>query len=601
MVINAYKITDLLGNVLYSNGQSQIIVPEWHSFATPMDGNNPAKYRTSQAMLSAVGLPDNLTLLMGKDVWDHGSWQWCEDGRAVNPWDSSWGSYFDHPWAELPTATGTDIPPDGRATGIYFYFSETKYVHLDFNGIRSGSPMKYFIFYDTTIPNNYLFTFSGEYETGSYNNGGTFPWYDVSRHKVYQYQFNIYQEYLTLGGKNGDCSWFRGVDNPKEMTLEINPGLPNFTISDVDAYFSNIGGTSEYDNDSTEESYGQNGSYNDGSDTIENDALPSGSLNSGLINNFYLGNDDVQIGAQTVQQKLDTLGEWLSSFHFDSSFATRMNALVSLKLFFSAGNPDYDPLDVSQGHLRIGDSDVGSGTDRVDVARAEQFTQKKIVENYRVQRYFGNFLDYAPHTKIQIYLPFCGMQELDPSLVIDKDLTIWLKTDWITGDIVYTIHSNGTLIYHFTGNACFDIPMTGADYGAKVTSLVSTAISAATLVGASVINPAAGGAMLGAAAVGAAGLATASQNVSAMTKGTLTNTFSMMDKLQPYLIITRPVQVKATSYASEKGYPSQITANLGSVHGFCTIAEWKLHNMPAVPKEVIDRLDTLVRTEGIIL
>ena len=600
MILTSRKITDLNGNDL--NLTLSLYIEDKKTITPIVDLHQDAVwYEDTQSMLFAHGLDMNMTLDVEDNIWNQGAESMLRHTKAINVI----GNNYPIRYSDLPSITLNNV----EIWGYRFYFSQTKYMVMGTRESSGRGKLNQFWFFEEGVP-LWLFNFTATLPTSAYRHIFSVPWYDLSSRTAYVYSM-IYNDTAYMRPDEFLMQPTVGTSDPNypgrqpiQCQINLNAVNPSFDLDDVHRYFSDISSSTEWDNDSSEESEGQNGEYNDNSDIIGNDALSDGCLNSSLINNFYLGNDDNQLGTTTVQEKLDIIGQWLCDFDFGSSFSNRLNSLVSLKLFFSAGDPDYEATDTTAGHLIIGGSDVrheypGVGYKIVNACRTEQFTQKKIVENFKVQKYFGNFLDYAPHTRIQIYLPFCGMQELDPSLVIDKNLTIWLKTDWVTGDIVYTIHSNGTLIYHFTGNACFDIPISASDYGGKVTSLVSTAISAATMIGGAVSGnaPIAVGGALGIAG----NLATLGQKVETYTKGTLANTFSMMDKLQPYLIITRPIQVKATSYASEKGYPSQITANLANVQGFCTIAEWKPKNMPAVPKEVIDRLDTLVRTEGIIL
>lgn len=596
MIITAKKITDLNGNIIAGAALSLVISEEKSvtPIVQPGDPTEHVEYDDTMSMLFAHGLDQNLTLVIQKYYANGaGAESMVNHGEAINPIDQEYPIDISD-----ATVTPSILINNEEIWGFRFYFSGTKYMVIGATNPRTGFFNRYY-FYEEPNP-MWLFNFGYQLPSNVHQWMTTIPWYNTTTRDGYFY----YMVYYADTWFRPDKYWFPPqTTQPGICQINTNPQYPSFDLDDVHTYFTEINTSSEWDNDSSEENNDQNGDYNDSSDTIGNDALPDGCLNSSLINNYYLGNADNLLGGTTINDKLDVIGQWLCDFDFGSSFSNRLNSLVSLKLMFSSGDPDYDTTDTYTKVLHIGgtvvDHDYSGTVKYVNAGKASQFTQHKIVEDYKVQKYFGNFLDYAPYTKIQIYLPFCGLQELDPSLVIDKNLTIWLKLDWITGDIVYTIHSNGTLIYHFTGNSCFDIPISASDYGGKVTSLVSTAISAATMIGGAVAGNApiaVGGAM------GIAGnLATLGQKVETYTKGTLTNTFSMMDKLQPYLIITRPIQVKATSYASEKGYPSQLTANLGSVQGYCKIAEWKLQNIPNIPKEVVDRLDNLAKTEGLIL
>lgn len=76
----------------------------------------------------------------------------------------------------------------------------------------------------------------------------------------------------------------------------------------------------------------------------------------------------------------------------------------------------------------------------------------KIVGNY------NNAMDYE-NTKIEIYLPLKGFQQLEPEKVMNETLSLVYKTNVINGDSIACIYNTtGTLLYTFNCNASFEIP-----------------------------------------------------------------------------------------------------------------------------------------------
>lgn len=74
-----------------------------------------------------------------------------------------------------------------------------------------------------------------------------------------------------------------------------------------------------------------------------------------------------------------------------------------------------------------------------------------------VPAYYGNALDYK--SRIQIYLPYVGFQDLDPAEVIGKTLGLKYFVDLITGDCVAKIYINDVIYYQFKGAMASPIPL----------------------------------------------------------------------------------------------------------------------------------------------
>ena len=77
---------------------------------------------------------------------------------------------------------------------------------------------------------------------------------------------------------------------------------------------------------------------------------------------------------------------------------------------------------------------------------------------------FGNsFLDYNPYTVYQLYVPFCGTTDLNPSDFIGKTLSVRMVIDFTTGSCTAYILSNGLAIKTLNGSCSIDVPVTGTE------------------------------------------------------------------------------------------------------------------------------------------
>jgi len=78
-----------------------------------------------------------------------------------------------------------------------------------------------------------------------------------------------------------------------------------------------------------------------------------------------------------------------------------------------------------------------------------------------IYKHFKNYLDYQ--TKIVLYIPFCGMINLDPSVWMGQTVNVYMAVDYITGSCTaYIIRDSDKVIYATAeGNCSVDLPVTG--------------------------------------------------------------------------------------------------------------------------------------------
>lgn len=125
---------------------------------------------------------------------------------------------------------------------------------------------------------------------------------------------------------------------------------------------------------------------------------------------------------------------------------------------------------------------------------------------------FGNsFLDYAPYTTLDLYIPFCGTIQLDPNDVMGHILDVQLLIDYTTGNCDAFISCDNLVIETTSGNIAIDIPVTGTESATVDSQLSHAILSSKSATAARKLSPitgtmkTAGGGVAGARLAGPAG------------------------------------------------------------------------------------------------
>lgn len=85
-----------------------------------------------------------------------------------------------------------------------------------------------------------------------------------------------------------------------------------------------------------------------------------------------------------------------------------------------------------------------------------------------------NAIDYN-NTQIEIYLPFVGMQSIEPFKIMDKTITLEYEINVITGDCLANIIIDGEIVDCFNGNCGFNVPYIVGESDKVTGSLTSNA------------------------------------------------------------------------------------------------------------------------------
>lgn len=222
--------------------------------------------------------------------------------------------------------------------------------------------------------------------------------------------------------------------------------------------------------------------------------------------------------------------------------------------------------------------------------------------NLEIPKYYGSAFDYEPYTKIKIYLPFIGYQDLKADEVMGSTLNVKYHIDCMTGDclaIVTDLNTIGTgvmfpqVIGQYSGTCGVRVPYGRVSYDAAIQAGISLIGAAATMG----VGAAAGGLGLAASAteitagqvanqLSAAGMtAVSGSKVGVVKSGTLGASAAFMGVMTPHVIRYIPRQSLPNNYRHLCGYPSNIGGTLSSFSGFTAVETIQLSGIAATQEE----------------
>lgn len=168
------------------------------------------------------------------------------------------------------------------------------------------------------------------------------------------------------------------------------------------------------------------------------DVIPSEEIKKfGIIKIFNPTNEELEdISNTRFYRVVDTL-EWIDLGKYISHL---------FKLFINI--PEYPKESVKLGGY---DTSIECSVVQNDVIKTN-------CGQINLQGKFNNALDYE-NTEIEIYLPFVGFQNLEPSKVMNKTLKLFYITSLISGEsIIYINDENDITLYTFTCNVGYEVP-----------------------------------------------------------------------------------------------------------------------------------------------
>ena len=461
---------------------------------------------------------------------------------------------------------------DPNATS-YLYLSPTKYIELN-RGSMYFKDTNNVTYYSTAAPADSLYTFPS-IKSGYYDSSFT----DTNTYWSYQ-----------------------NISSSTSVRVRTFP-IAESQSANYEAFWQDITPWSAgdpYAEGGTSEPGGGGGSFDDSTDTI---TIPSYDPVD-LLNRSYGNRGFVHVYLPT-QAELTAL----HAFMWDNSLITEMqkmfnnvaDAVISLNLL---------PLDFTDATPNRGNILMGLVDSQIETTIAKQQFITLDCGTIEINEFFASYLDYSPYSKLQIYLPYIGVKDLDIDEFMNAYISVKYVIDIVSGACVAFISKTGAIdnavvkdnpilgvLYQFAGNCALNVPVSGANY-----AQVHAADIGALIGGAGVLGTFLTGGMSAPAAV--TGILSTAANVvtskPAISRGgSIPSTVGYMSIQKPYLILTRPRMCLPEDQNTFTGYPAYVTMTPGDTSGYTEFEIIHLENIPATDAEK-NELETLMKT-GVIL
>ena len=413
-----------------------------------------------------------------------------------------------------------------------------------------------------------------------------------------------------------DAGGFYTQPENKRCTI----GFSNLTASSATwkTFFGSVDPIEDADSDNPYDSLvdnnnhgGEDTNFADNSDSVTEDSLPTISA--------------VGTGFATIFTPSKSQLYQLSQLFWDSNFFTFMQNLVENieDMFTSLAMV---PFSVTAGST-VTVTWLGFSTAVSLTLADEQYYEFDmgsidLSNDNRIFKY-DNCLDYSPFSKLGIYLPFIGFQDLDIDEVRNKTIHLIYRVDILSGACLALIKVNGSTLYQFSGNCLTQIPITSENFASAISDVVNVGIAAASAR------------VAGAASAADSAAAESSEKMSNAQKeahkaharvsqtnadnhlfsatanaamglkpqynksGSVSSSVSMLAVKQPYLFLTTSNLAIPSNYQHYAGFPCNMTGKLNTFSGFTVVESIRLNDLVATTPEVEEIYQLL--KEGVII
>ena len=288
-----------------------------------------------------------------------------------------------------------------------------------------------------------------------------------------------------------------------------------------------------------------------------------------------------------TQAEIDALGAWLWSNNFVDQllkmFNDPMQAIIGLHKTF------IPPITGAAQDIKVGY--LNSGVSALTVP-----TQYSTVDCGTIDcaEYFGNVFDYAPYTRVYIYLPFIGFKELDVAQIMRGKINVKYRGDAYTGCCLAEVSvtrdgESGGVLYTYSGDCAARYPLSHGSYMGIVNAIAGIGIGIGT-------------ALAGAPSIGVAGAVGMAQHARATVEhsGSFSGNSGAMGIKKPYLVIMRPQTAMANNYQHFTGQPSNSNVVLGSASGYVRVKECHVEDIATATDAEKQMIESALKT-GVII
>lgn len=303
-----------------------------------------------------------------------------------------------------------------------------------------------------------------------------------------------------------------------------------------------------------------------------------------------------------ASNQITNLRKWLnrSSISADYLFNEQSEYLVSLKAYPFYLNQWFNVVSAQSG-VPIGPF---SATDTGVLGRLLSLQKPPVkLGEFTFNRYYNNFMDYAPHTTIRAYLPFIDFVEINVNMVMGKTVEFYGQIDFDNGLLNIWMECDGTMIQSWQSQIGIEIAINRTNATNVAENIYRWSIATATGIGSLMAQ---NDVKANAKAVSMGGQVAQSfidANKHHVYGGNIARGVNMLyNPTSIYLIIGRDVPeiTDLTEYKKLYGLPCEQTLNLSDLSGFTQVDNIHLENFSTATSEEIALIESELR-DGVIL
>lgn len=255
----------------------------------------------------------------------------------------------------------------------------------------------------------------------------------------------------------------------------------------------------------------------------------------------------------------------------------------------------------AQTNIKVGDVDFQYQAGKID--SIYKFTVGSVTYRPKEGASKPSYLDGSPYTLLLLHLPWCGVVELDASLMINRKITVDYVVDLITGDCVAFIKlDEGSVNYPYmsvSGHVGVDIVLTSTD---RIQAEIRAASTTFSAVGSAAAGIATGN-MLGAAEAVAGGAASvAGMDVTSQRSSAHSNACMTYENRNVFLEVWRPnydPDLMKEGFKARHGWPCHKYMTLSSFSGFTKCSQHCRIDFAATSEE--NKMIEQLLTEGVYI
>ena len=293
-----------------------------------------------------------------------------------------------------------------------------------------------------------------------------------------------------------------------------------------------------------------------------------------------------------TQEQLNSLANFLWSTDFvdliKKVLQSPMDAMISLALFPIRPKTDGSHI-INLGY-------VPSGVSALRVSNQFQTFQ---TSGLVIPHKYNSYLDYSPYTTAEIYLPFIGFQRLNINDVMGKTVSVVYNIDMLSGICTALVKVDDNTMYSYSGNMAMFLPLSAGNWARMMTPIFG-AVGGVASMGAGISGVMSGSSLLGSTAnavSGAKSLGNLEGNAVSRS-GEISGNAGILGDYQPFIVVTRPINDRPSTYNSNIGQTYNKSVQLGTLSGFTIVDEAHVEGMSATETEK-NEIERLLK-EGVI-